>query len=361
MIARVPNLLRRRGLAVALLLITAPTALLAGCPSSAPAPPPAPVPAPSPTAAAVVGRAKIDAALEAAEKYIARNERDAARLILQELIVKAPGESHAHELLGQVLYIDALIARARGDEAAAAALSIASYDRYRAAVDGAAGRSAELRAGLHQSAGEIASAAGLRERALEHFEAAAKLSPLNAKHPLHAAQMDLLLGRVDAARSALERALLLDPDDPYAHASMALVALAGGDRAAAIASIEEARRIDPGDMGLRVQEARVRRLCDQPAAGLQLLSGLDARTRAEEGVTEELAACSRRLGDPAGAAEAWEHRYREHPEQWRAALRAAEAHLEAGQRDRAWALVREAAAAAPSAPEVIALQKALGD
>ncbi len=358
MIAQVTFRLRRRRPAVVLarLLLALSAPQLAGCPSAAPAPAPAPAAAP-----AAVGRAQIDAALEAAEKYMARNERDSARLILQELIVKAPGESHAHELLGQVLYIEATIARSRGDEAAAAALSVEAYERYRAAVESAAGRSAELGAGLHQSAGEIASAAGLRERALGHFEAAAELAPLSAKHPLYAAQMDLLLGRVDAARDALEHALRLDPDDPFAHASMALVALAGGDCPAAFESIAEARRIDPADMALRVQEARVRRLCDQPEAGVRLLGGLDARTRAEAGVTEELAACALGLGDFEGAAAAWEHRYREHPEQWRAALRAAEALLDAGQRERAWALYREAAAAAPSAPEVLALQRAFKD
>lgn len=351
MIARHVAVLRRGPSAAALLV--AAVSILSGCPSAG-------TPGGSgASGGAAVGRAEIDAALVAAEEYLGRNECTPARLILETLLARAPGESRAHELLGQVLYVEATLARARGEESAAALLAVQAYERYRAAVECAAGGTPGLRAGLHQSAGEIASAAGLPERALEHFQEASTLQPLEARHPLHAAQMLMILGRVEPARTALERALRLDPDEPYAHASMALVQLAAGDRAAALAAIEEARRIDPMDLALRVQEARVRRLCDQPEAGLRLLSGLDAAARAEEGVAGELAACARNLGDPAGAASAWEHRYRHHPGQWRAAVRAAEANLEAGERERAWALLREAAARAPEAPEVRELEHRL--
>ena len=91
---------------------------------------------------------------------------------------------------------------------------------------------------------------------------------------------------------------------------------------------------------------------------------LDERTRVEEAVTAEIAACYTSLDLPAQAAAAWEHRYRvhaRHPTAWRAALRAARARIESGDRDRALFLYHRALLLAPNEPEVRALGEALGE
>jgi tetratricopeptide (TPR) repeat protein len=156
--------------------------------------------------------------------------------------------------------------------------------------------------------------------------------------------------------------LALDPDEAYAHASLAAVAMEDQDRTSALRHIQEAREIAPRNLGIRIQEARIRRQCDQPRHALELLLALDERIRAEEAVTAEIAACCLALGRPLDAARAWEHRYRRdprHPESWRAAVRAAEAHLAAGNRQDAVWWHQQALLAAPDEAEVRALEQAL--
>jgi predicted Zn-dependent protease len=329
----------------AALVAAACTALLGGCSRTPAAPPP-------PDAAA------IEAALVAAEEYLGRNEPGPARTILEELIAKAPGEYRAHELMGRVAYVQWLQAEARGDPAGEALLQAAA-DHYEAAVAGAAGIDGLTAAGLRQSAGEIASAAGRRERALEHFAEAGRLDPASSKHPLYEAQVLLQLRRPGEARRAAERALSLDPDEPFAHAALGSVAVLEGDMDRAIRSIEEARKIDPHALALRVQEAAIRRQCGDPQRALRLLESLDARIRAEEPVAHEIAECRTGLGDHGAAARAWEHRFAHYPGAWLAAVRAAEAHARGGHLEEARRWLGMAALRAPDAPEVRALEDSL--
>ncbi len=77
------------------------------------------------------------------------------------------------------------------------------------------------------------------------------------------------------------------------------------------------------------------------------------------GVSNEISASYRDLGEPAKAAAAWEHRFFRHPGAWRAALRAAEAWLEAGELERARVYLCKARLAAPDSAEVRALEEAM--
>ncbi len=161
----------------------------------------------------------------------------------------------------------------------------------------------------------------------------------------------------------MQRVLQLDPDEPYAHASLAAMALQRSDRESAVRHITEARRIDPDNLTLRLQQARILRRCDEPYRALELLLALDEGTRAEEAIAAEVAECYLRLNQPGEAAAAWELRYRlhpRHPTAWRAAVRAAAARLEAGDRARAQWLYDRARLQAPDEPEVRALGKAIG-
>ncbi len=292
----------------------------------------------------------------AAQEYLDRNELGSAETILRSLLEKAPGDHRAHELLGRVLYTGWVL-RPGGDGSDARLREAAAH--YRRAVEHARGLDGVSAAGLHQSAGEIAAAAGDDDEALRRFREAGVLDSTNPKHPLYEAQILMRTARTGEAEAALERVLALDPDEPFAHATLAAVALERGDREAAFRHVVNARRIDPASLPLRIQEARVRRLGGAPREALLLLVGLGAEERAEEAVASEMAECYRTLGEPGRASAVWEHRYRHHPAAWRAAVRAGQAGLEAGDPERARYWLGLAKLAAPEAPEVRALESAL--
>jgi tetratricopeptide (TPR) repeat protein len=308
------------------------------------------------------GSPGIDAALAAAEQYLDGGDLPSAETILVKLIEQAPDDYRAHELYGRVLFLEGVQAPRRGSGESSAALFKKAYRHYRASVEAAGTLDPMVAAGLNQSAGEIASAAGLPQRAVEHFQAAGRLDPTAPKHPLYEAQILMQLERRAEARQALERVLTLDPDEAYAHASLALVALREGDESSALRHVQEAREIDPENLGIRIQEARIRRQCDQPRHALELLLALDERHRTQEAVTAEIAECYMLLDQPLDAAKAWELRYRRHPRKptaWRAAVRAGEAHLAAGRPVDAQWWCLQAQLAAPNESEVEALKNAL--
>ena len=309
----------------------------------------------------------IDASLAAADHYLAGGDTTSAETILVKLIAKAPRDYRAHELYGRTVYLDVAIAGGATDPAKAKTraqrLELA-HDHYRIAVVSAteAGVADATLSGLHQSAGEIAGAAGRRDAALGHFRDAGRLDPTNPKHPLYEAQILVQLQRPREARQALERVLALDPDESFAHATLAMMALDRTDCETAIARIEVARRIDPDSLAIRIQEARIRRGCNQPRRALELLVGLAASLRAQETVTEQIAECYRRLDQPIKAAEAWEHRFLTHPHDptaWRAAVGAARARLAGGDLEGARWWGRQASLVAPDEPEVVNLEQAL--
>ena len=318
-----------------------------------------------PAPSAEVGRAAVEASLDAAEQYLTVGNTASARAIIDRLLVKAPREPRAHELYGRILYLEGFEAQRAGDDAAASGLVSEASDRYRTAVENAEADGSFAPwalAGMHQSAGEIASAAGRPVQALEHFRAAGRLDPASPKPPLYEAQILIQLDRPDEASRALQRTLQLDPDEAYAHASMAELALQRADPEAAVGHITMARRIDPGNLTLRLQEARIHRRTGEPDRGLELLVALDEPTRAQEVIAAEIAECYLRLGQPRKAAAAWELRYRlhsRHPAAWRAAVGAAQARLAAGDRDRALWLYDQALLYAPNQPEVRALGEQL--
>ncbi len=314
----------------------------------------------APTSQTPVTQEAIEAALSSAQQYFVEQKIFEAELILRKLIERAPQEYRAHELLGQVLLATAMQPVAVDSRAAAQAV-VQAYEEYRQATQLIPDQvDSTVAAGLNQSAGEIASIAGRLDDALNHFERAAQLDPTNPKHPLYQGQILLQKRMLPEARRALERVLIVDPNEAYAHASLATVALSQDDQVQAIEYIEEARRIAPNDLTIRVQAARVRRLCDQPRRALELLVLLTEQERAEEAVASEIASCYRLLGQPTKAAQAWQHRYQLRPDAWRAAARAAQAYLDAKQPDEARWWYERARLAAPTSPEVKSLGEAFG-
>jgi tetratricopeptide (TPR) repeat protein len=309
--------------------------------------------------APAVSAANIEQALAAADDYLNREELAKAEAILSVLIERAPRELRARELMGQVLTAKATEADQRGDEETAAAARRDAWAHYRVAV--------ELdpdSAGLQHSTAMIALAAGASDAALEHFRAAGRLDPTNPQHPLYEAQ--LLIQRQDyvVASEAVDRVLALDPDEPFAHASRAIIAMEEGRLSEAVHHITEARRISPSELGFRVQHARIHRRLGDPRSAVELLAPLTDLERADEGVTNELAAAYGDLGEHAKAAAAWAHRYASQPESRRmylSAVRAGESLVMASRLEEARQWLAEAERLAPSAPEVEALRRALAE
>jgi tetratricopeptide (TPR) repeat protein len=208
----------------------------------------------------------------------------------------------------------------------------------------------------------MAMAAGELDAALGCFTRAADLDPLRPQYPLFAAQVLIQLERYDEAEQRLEAVLELDPDEPLAHASLAVVAMERRAYVDALGHIAEARTIAPDDLRFRVQEARIHRRRGEPQLALQMLAGLPDQLRTEEAATAELAASYEALGDHVQAAEAWAARYRQRPTDPRAyiaAVRAGEAMLAAGRWAEAEIWLDQARVAGGNAPEVRALAEAI--
>ncbi|MHC5112797.1 MAG: tetratricopeptide repeat protein [Planctomycetota bacterium] len=315
-------------------------------------PPPTPAPEAEPATATTGGPGadEIDAALDAAQQYLDGDDLPRAEAVLAVLVEKAPRESRAHELLGQVLARRAVKARQAGQPDAAAASYAEAYESYSRAVE-----LDPASAGLQQSAGVVAHAAGLPEEALAHYRAAMKLDPRHPQYPLYAAQVLIETERYDEAARALDTVLVLDPDEPVAHASLAIVALEQGRHDEALMHIGEARRISPDDLRFRAQEARIHRRSGDPEQGAQLLQALPLESRTTELVTSELAACYEDAERYALAGIAWEQRFqaiRGERDAYLAAVRAGRAYLQEGAIERARGLLSEAKILAWSSPEV---------
>ncbi|MCL4209204.1 MAG: tetratricopeptide repeat protein [Phycisphaeraceae bacterium] len=276
--------------------------------------------------------AQIEDALVAASRYVEQGEPVKAEIILADLVTKAPGLSRAHELLGKAAFHQAAKAEQGGDEHEARRLYAAAADHYDEAV-----RLDAMSAGLACSAGEIAIRAGRVERAIEHLRAAGRLDPADPRAPMLEASMLLTLRRIPEARTAIDRAFALDPDEPYILATLAAVLAEEGDQPAALRTIRQARGLAPASLqtAFRALEAKFLRQSGEPAKALELLLPLSPAVQQEESVTTEIAAAYAALGQPDRAAEVWVRRY-ESTRDWRAAVEVARYAAKAGLMDEAW-------------------------
>ena len=299
----------------------------------------------------------IEKSLAAAQSYLDSQEIDKAHAILLTLIDRAPREVTAREMLGQAYVFAALDAHTRGEHQRAKEMRGKAYEQYKIATEISPGV-----AGLQHSAGLMAMQAGHAVAALEHFQTAEKLDSRNPQYPLYAAQLLIQSRRYDDAAAALHRVLAIDPDEPMAHASLAMIALDQDRFDNALAQMAEARRIKPDDLGMRVQEAKIWRRKGLPQRGLELLIGLSAVDRAQEMVAFEIAFCFDEIGKPLEAAKTWQHVFESNQigaGAWLAAVRTGEYLLKAGEREQAWLWLQQAQFAAPNASEVKALETAL--
>jgi tetratricopeptide (TPR) repeat protein len=331
------------------LAATAAFSVAAGCDRSS-AKPQAPAP--------VISRQRIDQSLAAAQEYLDSQDSAKAIAILITLIDRAPGEVRARELYGQALTRAAEQAELAADQERAAGFRRQAYDQYHAAV-----AIEPNSAGLRHSAGLMAIAAGRPADALAHFQAAGRLDVKSAQYPLFEAQILIQDRQFDLARAAVDRALRIKADEPVAHASLAMIALELGEFDDALKHIGDARRLDPADVGLRAQEARIYRRSGDPRRCLELLIGLSDEQRGMELVAFEIATAYADLGEHDMSARTWQHCYHTNPNQpkaWLAAVRAGEGFLRAGERELAASWLSQAKRSAPAdAPQLTALERAI--
>ncbi len=309
-------------------------------------------------AGSTVGAGAIEASLDAAEQYFASADLPRARAILLRLMDRAPNEPRARELFARTLLAEAAGEREQGRQRLSGQLMQEAYEHYRHAT--------KLRpsdAGLHQSAGEVAQAAGLFGPALKHFERAGEINPGETKHAFFAAQVLLLQGEPERAETRLNRVLELDPDEPLVYASLANLEVERGEYEAALNRIREARRIDPRELSFRVIEAGIHRRSGDPRTAAELLMPLPAAERSRPMVADELGRSLEEIDEVEAAGEVWtlvfsanEH----HEESWRWAVHAGRARLSEGRRERARQWLREAQRRRPDHERVRAFEAEFG-
>ena len=296
------------------------------------------------------------AALDAAEQYISQMEFEKALVIAEELIRKAPGLMDGYEMAGRTHMAMAVTAREQGMEEAAKESFLRSHEMYARATE-----QQPRHDGLHIAAGHVALSAGRADAALEHYRAAASIDPTNPGPPLFMAQVQLSRGELDNAADSIERVLHLDPDEPIAWATLATIQLERGQFEDAIETIRQARELAPRELSLRVVHARLLRRSGNARQAAGMLASLDPETRADRGVTSEMALSYATSGDHTAAARAWMHRVDLHPLDWDAMVRAAGAWLDAGDRVRAQQWLSRARHLAPRAEAVLALHERLNE
>ena len=288
---------------------------------------------PSPPEGPAMTPAAIEASLDAAERYLATGSPTEAQAIAIRLVEEAPDHHGPHDLLGRLSVRQALGLQASGRDAEATQMFAVAYGHYEQATE----RAPDI-AGLQQAAGEIAVLAARSDAAMRHYQVAAELAPEDPRPPLYMAQVLMTEGDMAQARQWIGRVLLLDPDQPHALASLAMIEAEAGAWTAAFDAISKARASQPDDVGLRVVEARLHRRHGDPQRALELLLALNELDRVDMAVAAEVATNWQLLDRPERAVEVWSRCFAAHEgsaRSGRIAVEVAKAWIEAGSLEEA--------------------------
>ncbi len=307
-----------RALGVACTPLAIACALLTAACDRSPAAPPGDSPANSPTARAV------DAAIQSAEAYLAAQKPREAAQVAARLAEQAPQLMRAQELHARALVALAFDPTSTPDDRA----------RFIAEAADAYDRAAQLEpkmAALRHAAGVVNNTAKRPGAALAHYRAAHEAEPDNAQYALYLGVSLASAGETEAARALLLEAERKSPSSPDPKAALADLAVRTKDYGAARAAISQARALDPESLGLRVADARIRRLDKHPEQALDLLLALDPPVRLQPGIAEEIALAHSATGDYSSAANVLENSAHAALEDWRRAIRCAHAWQRAGQ------------------------------
>ncbi|MDP6311180.1 MAG: hypothetical protein QF781_03365 [Phycisphaerales bacterium] len=281
----------------------------------------------------------ITSRLDRAELLLSLGKPSDAAIVAAELLGATERDWRVHDVIARIHLHDALRFRREGLMGNSAEELTASVKAYRVATT-----LAPSLAGLHQSAANAASMAGEHEQAIDWFEHAMELDSTDPRAPLCLAQL-IFDSDPPQARRLLEGALALDPSIAEAHASVALLEATKGREEAATAAMANALACGEAGPAIRVVQAKMYRLLNSPERGVEILLALPVAARGEEATATELARCWQLLGRPDRAADVWvacfaanAHR----TDAWVFALKAAEAHLLAGDRASAASCIAQA-------------------
>lgn len=236
--------------------------------------------------------------MEAVDASLQSSRIEDAVAIAQRLVEVAPPRSDIFELLGRT---HIALAESSGDPSVKDAARKEAARAYAMAIE-----LGDPSAGLLNSAGVTAQAAGDLGGAILAFERACRKDPTNAQHPLFLGLALMRAQRLAEADAALALAQKLDPESPWAFSARSDIALRSGDGQAALELARKARSLAPRNDELRVAEAKALRKLALHGETLTLLLALPDESRSTEAIAWEVAAAHEGMGDLIAAAKAWE-------------------------------------------------------
>jgi tetratricopeptide (TPR) repeat protein len=293
-----------------------------------------------------------DASLEAIDRWLQAGRPDNAESIARTLVDRLPRDRHAHAALGRVLLARSGELRELAGPQAGAAVAGDAAESLRTALELAPTRDAPA-IEARRSLGLALESAGRDADAIEIYRG-------DADDPVCRLYLGLALLRTDALDEANDvlTALSIDrSDDSLVRAAMAESMLQQGRGDEAIETASEAVRLDPTSWPIRVRRASILRRAGDPRAAIESLIALDAESRSNRAVIEEIAAGWTALDRPERVAEVWAERARTSTDDLDAALAAAIAYQTAGRDDEAETWISIASLAAPDDPRIEAARR----
>lgn len=252
----------------------------------------------------IVGNAAtaVTAGLEAAARYQGEGKLPEAAAILAKLTEAEPTDgtvrrAYAQVLMGQKKYAEAY----EQYQGAVALLPAGTTERIAKQGDPDA-------AALHFEAGTCASLAGLLGRAEEHYSMAQTADRREAKYPLYLAMVQLKKGDKQsetAATASLLRAVHLNPEIGEAWGTLGEIALRNDQLTIAEQHLDKARRLQPGVVRWRMDEARLLNRRGDAEKAAALLTALGPEQRSDAAVLGVLAESYGLMRRPSEAADAY--------------------------------------------------------
>lgn len=298
-----------------------------------------------------VSAQSIEAALQTAASLQREKKFADASALLNQLLTKAPGDqavrvAYAQSLIGQGRLIDAL----EQYESAIAIGTPASKQTEPATAQGSSDQSSSrLRkdpalAALHFESGTIASSLAQVDKAREHYQSAQVLDPVEPRYPLFLAMVQIRLGDEPAASASLLRAVKLNPDLAEGWGTLAELALKQNRLGLAEQHLDNALRLQPEVARWRVVKARILNRQNKPEQAAQVLTALDPSQQADRQVVTLLGETFGLMGKPDEAARAFARAVEASPSDPELNYQAAVWHQKIGDRAKATAFARTAAA-----------------
>ena len=158
---------------------------------------------------------------------------------------------------------------------------------------------------LEFAAGSLASTLGDRESAAGHYQAAQSADPTNPKYPLYLAQMQLKLNRFTEASASLLYVIKLDPDEAWAHGTLADLSLRDNNASLAQRHAERARELDPENPVWVVVLAKALKRQGEAERALLLMRTLPDTTLLSSPAIDTYAECCGAMKLPLEAADAY--------------------------------------------------------